>query len=180
LIQLAQFEIMNQHRLGEYLIAASVVLLTFWFVFRLTRGRRNAAASVDANLTPREKIERIKQMGGMRNDLRELMVEIEQMARRVGAQLDAKTMHMEQLLEEADQKIARLNSIVTSPPPGSAPVESSGEAVESPSDPLISKIYELADAGQDSIQIAQQLDEHVGKVELVLALREQSAQSNRT
>ena len=38
-------------------------------------------------------------------------------------------------------------------------------------DPLAASVYELADAGVDPIAIARQLNEHVGKVELILALR---------
>jgi len=33
-------------------------------------------------------------------------------------------------------------------------------------------VYALADAGSSSDEIARQLDEHIGKVELILALRE--------
>ena len=38
-------------------------------------------------------------------------------------------------------------------------------------DPLAEQIYELADAGRTPVEIAQDLDEQVGKVELILALR---------
>lgn len=38
-------------------------------------------------------------------------------------------------------------------------------------DTLTRSIYALADAGSDPLEIAKQLDEHVGKVELILALR---------
>ncbi len=41
-----------------------------------------------------------------------------------------------------------------------------------PSDPLAMQIYELADQGHSPVGIAQQLDEQVGKVELILALRD--------
>jgi hypothetical protein len=39
-------------------------------------------------------------------------------------------------------------------------------------DPLARRVYELADGGMDAVAIARQLNEHVGKVELMLALRE--------
>ena len=42
---------------------------------------------------------------------------------------------------------------------------------EPPSDPLTRQIYEMADQGTTPVEIAQQLDEQVGKVELILALR---------
>ena len=40
-----------------------------------------------------------------------------------------------------------------------------------PEDDLTRNVYRLADAGHDPVAIAQQLNEHVGKVELILALR---------
>ena len=163
------FDVVTQHQLGEYMIALSVVLLTIWFMFRISR-RRRGDAGAEEQLAPRERIERVKQMGGMRNDLRELMVEIEQMARRVGAQLDAKTIHLEKLLQEADEKIASLDQSTPS-----APDLEPEQPVMPELDPLTTKVYELSDEGRDSIQIAQQLNEHVGKVELMLALRQKSA-----
>ncbi len=39
-------------------------------------------------------------------------------------------------------------------------------------DPLTCSVYELSDAGHNSVSIAQVLDEQIGKVELILALRE--------
>jgi hypothetical protein len=43
---------------------------------------------------------------------------------------------------------------------------------DGPPDPLTAAVYQLADDGHQPVQIAQQLDEQVGKVELILALRE--------
>ncbi|MBL1219046.1 MAG: hypothetical protein D8M59_16325 [Planctomycetes bacterium] len=39
-------------------------------------------------------------------------------------------------------------------------------------DPLTSSVYELADRGRSPIEIARELDEQVGKVQLILALRQ--------
>ena len=38
-------------------------------------------------------------------------------------------------------------------------------------DPLTKSVYELADAGRNAVSIAQELQEQIGKVELILALR---------
>ena len=38
-------------------------------------------------------------------------------------------------------------------------------------DPLTRSVYQLSDAGLSSVQVAQRLDEQIGKVELILALR---------
>jgi hypothetical protein len=42
---------------------------------------------------------------------------------------------------------------------------------ETVADPLTRQIYELADGGSTPVEIARKLDEQVGKVELILALR---------
>lgn len=38
-------------------------------------------------------------------------------------------------------------------------------------DPLTESVYQLADAGRNAVSIAQELEEQIGKVELILALR---------
>jgi hypothetical protein len=38
-------------------------------------------------------------------------------------------------------------------------------------DPLTRRVYELSDAGHNPVDIARALDEQIGKVELILALR---------
>ncbi|MCK4872158.1 MAG: hypothetical protein KAS72_05500 [Phycisphaerales bacterium] len=42
---------------------------------------------------------------------------------------------------------------------------------EPPDDPLTRRVYQMADRGAEPVEIAQTLDEQVGKVELILALR---------
>ena len=44
-----------------------------------------------------------------------------------------------------------------------------------PLDPLTEAVYEQSDNGLTPVEIAQQLDEQIGKVELILALREPHA-----
>lgn len=155
------------------------------------------------NITPREQLEHMKQEKGMRRDLEGVMVEIEQLAKRFGHQLDAKTIELEQLMREADEKIAKMEALktelglaesgqVSTRGDGFAgaikmPDEtyaSSVEVLESPEMPrtslpvddipvndLTARVYRLADQGCSVDEIARQLDEHHGKVELILSLR---------
>jgi hypothetical protein len=39
-------------------------------------------------------------------------------------------------------------------------------------DPVAEDVYRLADGGKSSVEIAKELGEHTGKVELILALRD--------
>lgn len=138
----------------------------------------------------RDQVDELKQKRAVRGDLEELMVEIEQLAKRFGAQLDAKTMQMERLIDEADQKIAELNRLdqirrdappaqpnqASSPkaqgsPPPEPPTPEPQPPAQTPDDVLKQSVYGLAEQGQSASDIARHLDEHVGKIELILALR---------
>jgi hypothetical protein len=171
----AESSFFNSSALGTYLLVAALLMITFSLMSRLRKRRRGSVTEP----TQLENVERMRQLRGMRGDLEDLMVEIEQLAKRLGAQLDAKSVQIEQLLAEAEQKIAQLNSLRANSvasnnnntgqrDPGDIPGAGAGAI---PDDPLARSVYELADQGNDSAQIARELDEHVGKVELILALR---------
>ena len=81
-------------------LLAGMVLIATALILRARKAHQN--------LTPREQLERMKQQRGVRGDLKEIMAEVEQLARRFSAQLDAKTHHLERLIDEADQRIERL------------------------------------------------------------------------
>ena len=183
------------------LLLGIVFIIMALFSFGRSRKKKN----VDAP-TAREHLERTRQRQGVRNDLQGLMVEIEQMAKRMGAQLDAKTIHLEKALREADERIAQLQALRDTGPRGTS--SGGGAAGSSPyalptdapsqdapgapladlsptgltdadvadedayTDPLTREVYALADRGQGAQSIAQSLGEHVGKVELILALRQ--------
>lgn len=108
-------------------------------------------------------------------------------ARHLATLLDNKAERLEQLLAEADDCIARLDQSIRMDAEGidaepaaaadtdvnaggdrSVPTDTSDQ----PADPLTRSVYELADEGHDSIEIAQKLDEQVGKIDLILALRQ--------
>ncbi|MCC7409277.1 MAG: hypothetical protein IT442_14520, partial [Phycisphaeraceae bacterium] len=113
--------------LMELIPLLGIVLLVAGLVM-MYRSRRQR--SMAPRITPQEQVERWRQEKGLRGDLEELMVEIEQLAKRMAAQLDAKAVRIEQLLEEADQKVAALESAAGNPPtpraaapePSSAPM----------------------------------------------------------
>ena len=140
----------------------------------------------------REQLERARQKQAMRGDLDQVMVEIEQLAKRFGAQLDAKTIALERLIRQADGRIDELKRLHEAGPsrdgvnndasadaprrpapradtPHHAPDPHHGTVGED--DALRRDVYNLADQGLAPPQIARRLDEHVGKVELMLALR---------
>lgn len=168
------------------LLFAGLAFLTMWLMMRLakrhkTRQQRGTAAT----LTPDERLERMKQERGVKGDLEGLMVEIEELSKRVGARLDVKIVQVERLIRDADQRIAELQRLRGSaePPnaqqaPGLTPQPHDAGAAAAPvlpdsqpGDELSRDVYRLADAGNTPVEIARALREHVGKVELILALR---------
>ena len=96
----------------------------------------------------------------------------------MAAKLDNKAARLEILIQQADERISRLshknkaNGIAQNESQFTRPtsVAPSGPSVSI--DPLTQSVYELADTGCHPIQIAQELDEQVGKVELILSLRD--------
>jgi TolA-binding protein len=138
-------------------------------------GIRRQRAADAGRLTATEQIERNRKLRGMQGQLEQLMVEIEEMARRVSAQLDNKAVRLEKLLDEAELKIAELQRLEEgATPPARTTVQPPPEAAPAPSgsDPTAQAVYDLADRGYSPLDIAQQLDEQPGKVELILALRQ--------
>ena len=137
--------------------------------------------------SPREWIEHIKAVRHRHDDAEAVSAQLVDTARRLGAQLDNKAQRLELLLQEADERIAQLSEAKdaglsaagesvagregspSGPDPG--PLEPSHDPPR-PLDPLTQGVYELADTGRSPLEIAQQMDEQVGKVELILALRD--------
>jgi seryl-tRNA synthetase len=156
-----------------------VVLITVSLMMGIRKRRRRSHAKG----TARDRVEELKQHQAVRGDFEQLMVEVEQLSKRFGAQLDAKTVQMERLIEEAEQKIAELkqleqarqatNQSSVTQASSSKPQATASTATESstPDDTLKRSVCGLADQGHDPIEIARRLNEHVGKVELILALR---------
>ncbi len=167
--------------LADMLLVVGMALVTtsLLMVYRKRRRRRSVNS-----LTPHEQIERLKQQRGMRGDLEQLMVEIEQLAKRLSAQLDAKSIQLEQVIKAADERIDQLKtwgqqtneSDRTEEPPwaSSAIANSATPTVPQTAadEPLAKAVYALADQGLEPADIAKQLNELIGKVELILALRE--------
>lgn len=167
------------------LLFAGLAFLTIWLMMRLAkRHKTRQQQGTAATLTPDERLERMKQERGVKGDLEGLMVEIEELSKRVGTRLDVKIVQVERLIRDADQRIAELQRLQgsadpssTGLTPGSNPSSQQAHAAASPSpepppgDELSRNVYRLADSGHTPVEIARTLREHVGKVELILALR---------
>jgi hypothetical protein len=190
---------MIQNILAPVLMVVGVILLGFILVGSV---RGKVARRQAATPSPREQIERVKGLAGGQENVYAANAELLETAQRLAGQLDAKAERLQQLMNEAERRVAALRAVLEETDASSAgssaggssaggsssgggaaemfageplgrigPSSASASASAVPADPLTTTVYELADAGHDPVQIAQQLDEQVGKVELILALR---------
>ena len=158
----------------QYGIAAVGILFIIMAMFSLGRARKRTSSSRDS---ARDHVDRARDRQGVRDDLEALMVDINRMARDLGGQLDAKIIRIEKANEEAEERIAQLQALRDSLNDPSTMGQPNADHLVTPqagpdqTDPLTQQIYQLADQGKGPAAIAQELDEHVGKIELILALR---------
>lgn len=155
----------------QYGIVAVGILFIIMAMFSLGRARKGKVAS---RHSAREHVDRAREKQVVRDDLQALMVDINRMARDLGGQLDAKIIRIEKANEEADQRIAQLQALrdeLANPSAMQGDSFVTPQASPENTDPLTKQVYALADQGKGPADIAQQLDEHVGKIELILALR---------
>ncbi len=149
-------------------------------LFRLLR-KNSTRQGPDANATPSERIERIRGDAGARGRVETFSAEAEELTRRLGAILDNKAARLELLIDEADQRLTALAKAEFAPGVRTRPHEPEAHAFraspapEEKMDPMHRKICELADAGHDPVQIARQLSQPIGQVELVLNLHKRRA-----
>ena len=151
----------------QALLVAGILLVIASGMTMLRNRKRRAAAQ----LTARDRLEEARREAGergrQRRDLESVALSIEEMARRVGAQLDNKASRVEALLDEAERVIRRLEAArFAAEPPPPPPTPPPAAAVED----LSARVRRLAAEGRGPAEIAAEVDEHVGKVELILSL----------
>lgn len=163
------------------LMVVGIILLGLIFThsIRSKVARRNAAQP-----TPRQRIEQLKSAAHRQEDLQVTVADSLKTIQDLAARLNNRAERLEQLISQADERISQLEAGVertvaktaeTSPDEGGFPIADSPPPPTRPAlpaDPLTRAVYDLADAGRNPVEIAQELDEQIGKVELILALRQ--------
>lgn len=165
------------------LIGAGAVLLALWGYGkkRTSTNNRGSASLADRLLGRAAVTGRGTPIASTEGDA--LGSDLEDLADHLCARMDERAERLESLLARAEETLARLEradrralaeesspplvEVVRTPPRARAPA-----SVESAADPLSRRVYELADSGREPLDIARSLDEQVGKVQLILALRE--------
>lgn len=172
------------------LTAAGVLLITVCMM-SLLRRKMKSRVGVDPHLHARERLDNARADREARRSIEDTVVEAEELTRRLVAHLDTKSARLEELIRQADDRIARLTASAApdasrdhdaAARPAAEPRPNARRSAPQPAsrtqrqsrlaDPVSVDVYRLADEGLPPIEIAQRLSEGVGKVELILALRE--------
>lgn len=159
---------------GGSVVAIAVVV---WLVRIVMRSDRVPRGGVRLTLAEQRALER---------DMGRLVSELAEMARQVGGELDERSVRLEELIEQADERIADLERareaastqsarpIAPSPLPAHpaiAPTPVRSDAEEK-IDPRHVEIYTLADQGLALEDIARRVRQPSGEIGLILALRQ--------
>jgi len=157
-------------------VLGAAMLVMWW-----SGSRRNARSAQGASVLARLRGARVVRTDASAS----LPAESEELVDLLCARLDERAARVEALLAETKAAIARLESAharverfaadTRARTPDAAPeIETTIRAAPAKAerlDPLCESVYALADSGADALTIAKRLDEHVGKVQLILALR---------
>jgi len=172
----------------ETLIPAAMLLVAAVLIMNsFIRRQKKAAQQPQMPTGSRERAEAIQAAHRGRDQLQAVVAEAEQLAQRLAAHVDTKAVMLEKLIADADDRLARLERATASqhapapndpprvetrrPEPARAPVRDPIAPAAGELDPIKRKIYQLADEGKSSVEIAQATDQPTGQVELILALR---------
>src|SRR5262249_22685250 len=98
----------------------------------------------------------------------------EELSQLLAAQMDEKAAVLEELLSEADRRIARLRKLTEEreiEPKPRARVQRAEPARAGDRADILKEVYRLADSGRSVVEIARSINQPTGNVELILALR---------
>ncbi|MHC4605450.1 MAG: hypothetical protein ACYTAF_00755 [Planctomycetota bacterium] len=150
-----------------------IIISVLGFVFiclMISRMIRKTPASREAGTFGRAHEElRVK------DQLDELLLQIQEASRENIARLDTKIRMLNQLIADADQKKKELEALVygdAPPQKEKPPPQEKPRAPERPPDPLHEKVYSLRDEGKSPAEISAITGRDVGEIELILGLRD--------
>ena len=161
----------------QMMAALGVLLLIFTMLTLLRRRFRQQAQR--RGVTVHERIRAVREQAQRRSgqsaptslattaaraSVESVMADAEELTRRLAAVLDNKAATLEILIDRANEAAQRLEGAAGSSP--AHPVSAHRP------DPVAEEVYALADQGRTALEIAGELDEPTGKVELILALRQ--------
>lgn len=161
------------------LLVLCLVTLSLMLV-RIRRGRR----PVGPNPSIRRELNAMRGRSELHRSADELLIQLEEMARRINAQVDTKFAKLDRVVMDADERLARLEAALSRADRLAAVGSTSGQSessdagaqaaparAEHPTDTRHAGVYDLADAGKSPVEIAERLGMPLGEVEVILNLR---------
>lgn len=110
-----------------------------------------------------------RETGQIRDDMERLLSELETLSTKLNTQLDQKHAQLQETIRDADQRVFALRALVQAARSGESPAAAS--APLSREEARKARIYELSEKGMTTLEIARQMEQPVGEVELILNLR---------
>jgi len=145
------------------------LIAIFFFMKSFKRRMQNIGQANNRGSSLREPPSRGPE-AGFRADLEQLLVELQELSRRISAEIDTRFAKLEASIRDADRRIAVLNRLTRQ-------LENKKMDSDDPGvsgyDARHAVVYELADAGFSPVEIAKDLGKTPGEVELILNLRKQ-------
>lgn len=178
-----------------YVIMGGASIFIVYMMMRITKRKKK-----DPFETPFQ-ARGLAQQRSVERQMENLLVELSEMSRQMTAQLDTRAAKLEALIQDADERIARLKTLNEQAParpsfttpgeaigqttPAAAPHVPTPAAIPEPVavakiddvapspaiDPGHAEVYRLADEGKNIAAISNELNRPSGEVELILALR---------
>ncbi|MBL8745090.1 MAG: hypothetical protein JNK58_01900 [Phycisphaerae bacterium] len=157
--------------LAVALLLGGGVLLAWPIIRRQVLARRSAAMTRRVP-TVEDRFRTVRAAAAQRDELERLVAEARETIRIGCAQLDARLEKLERLTGDTRTTETELRNDAAAHVHVRPvhPAAASTRTAE-PIDPLTRQVYSLADEGRSALEIASQLDEHTGKIELMLAIR---------
>jgi len=184
-------EILSVTPISPTFMVIIVVILVMITLTMLNTRRRLRDRGPDPRRYAREQIARLREQREVKGDMESLLSELNEAARRMNAQMDTKAVKLETLIQDADQRIARLGRAMPGPAGGSGSAtpgdgrsarldvlvgdrppkaKSVPPARGDGSDQVRQRVLTLAEQGMSPVEIARNTGAPPGEVELILAL----------
>ena len=182
----------NQFNL-PWQVVAGVMIFTCALIITT---RRRASRATSPRGSARRQRELADRRRGREEELREIMIQLETLAREVTAQIDTRYHKLEAVIRDADRRIAELRALANSA--GEAPggldvtvddvvVDDGKAAMAGGRTDVLSPggridrvaVWRLADEGHGPDEIARMLAQPIGEVRLILDVRQRRAAGTR-
>ena len=152
----------DEHTRQAGFILVAIIALVFMMSSMRRWQRRAQTPRRDPIPPPRS----VSQGTALRRDLDDLMVELQDLSRKISAEIDTRFAKLEAAMRDADRRIAVLNRLARGQQEcGARTAESPGAAPAAGLEPgnRHQVVYELADAGFNPVEIARDLDARRGR-----------------